>query len=190
MVTYSFVDIIPIHNFTYAWRITDKQRASLSAAVLQHILPISSAGSKEICRRGRSFRCNKPPYVNTAYYHVMSHCSLEGTNTSNEDRIQHWFRQLPIKGTEQLYISWGDSVAIITEWAIFTEIWDNLWYPFDAVDIFDETMDWAVLFGPEEFAVFLASGSVDSQTKAYSELTGYGLMRAPAEDNSPRNNPE
>ncbi len=38
---------------------------------------------------------------------------------------------------------------------MFAEVWDDLWYPFDRLCVFDETRQWAVLLGPEEQAVFI-----------------------------------
>jgi hypothetical protein len=48
----------------------------------------------------------------------------------------------------------GDGLAAVIDWGTFTEIWDDLWYPFDWMCVFDDTNEWAVLFGPGEIARF------------------------------------
>ncbi len=49
----------------------------------------------------------------------------------------------------------GHGVAAVMDWSMFAEVWDDLWYPFDRLCVFDETRQWAVLLGPEEQAVFI-----------------------------------
>ncbi len=155
MVTYSATDVIPMRNFIYEWRITDDRWDSLPSEILEHIIPLSSERSEQICQRGRAFRQEESPHAPSSSYHTVSQCSLESVDSADDEHIQQWFKTLPIKQIEQVYISWGDNVAAITEWSIFTKVWNSLWYTFDAVEVFDDTLKWAVLFGPEEIATYL-----------------------------------
>gem|GEM_PF-5600687 len=45
------------------------------------------------------------------------------------------------------------------DWSTFVEVWDDFWYPFDRLCVFDEMQQWAVLLRPEAQAVFIERNS-------------------------------
>lgn len=160
MVTYAATDIIPMRSFVYQWRITDAQWNALSNELLAHIVPLTPERSEQIGHQGRAFRQEQLPPKSTTYYQIVSQCSLAPINSADNENIQRWFQKLPINHKETVYVNWGDNVAIVTEWYTFTNVWFSLWYPFDAVEVFDDTLSWAALFGPEEIATFIMKRSL------------------------------
>lgn len=156
MVTYRSSDAIPMSDFEFAWRITDAKWSSLPDRMLNRIKPLSPCRSKELLE--------KSPFVGTAnglfvsgQYHATRQVSLEGESDSERERVKKWFRELPIPANQEVYLCWqvGDGVAAVTDWATFVEVWDDLWYPFDRLSVFDETHQWGVLLGPEEKALLI-----------------------------------
>lgn len=148
MVVYHPTDTIPISDFEFAWRITDARWAALPERLLNRINPFSDRKSKELLDKS----CFDP-----AQYHAARQASLEDEGDVNKARVQKWFRELPIAASQDVYLCWqvGEGVAAATDWSTFVEVWNDLWYPFDRLCVFDETRQWAVLLGPEEQAVFM-----------------------------------
>jgi hypothetical protein len=148
VVVYHSTDTIPISDFALAWRITDARWTSLPERLLSRIMPFSDRKSKELLDKA-SF--------DPAQYHAARQASLEEESDYDKERVQKWLRELPIPTSQDVYLCWqvGEGVAAATDWSTFVEVWDDLWYPFDRLCVFDETRQWAVVLGPEEQAVFI-----------------------------------
>lgn len=154
MVKYSLTDLISIRDFAFVWRITDARWDTLPTDVLERIRPLSARRSKEVCELSSVFQNVQTRQV-SEIYQISRRTSPEGITPSDRDRIAGWLVGLPIQQSECVYVCWSNMVAIVVEWSVFIQIWDSLWYPFDHVFVFDETLDWAVVFGPEELAVYI-----------------------------------
>lgn len=178
MTSYNTSDAVSMDDFPYAWRVTDERWALLPNEVLARIQPLSLERGKQVARQGSVFRHSGPFYVNIEHYHVVEACSLETRSHSEGGNVRQWLSQLPINPQEQVYVSWGNNAAVATDWITFSMVWENLWYPFDVLDVFDDSLNWAVLFGPEEFAVFIKPGAVVAQSKTYEHDAGHSLVRA------------
>jgi hypothetical protein len=168
MVTYQSSDIIPMSEFEYAWRITDAKWSSLPEETLRRIKPMGARRSKQLFES--SPLCGGPgwPYpFDPASYHATRQLSLEAEDAPANERIREqgkqWYRRLPIAPENEVYLCWavGEGVAAVTDWHTFTDVWDDLWYPFDRMCVFDDSRDWALLLGMEEYAVFIERGPVD-----------------------------
>jgi hypothetical protein len=156
MVAYHPSDTIPMSTFEFAWRITNAQWSSLPEKVLSRIKPLSPSKSTELLQKS-PFEGTVDQLFDPGQYHVTRQVSLEGESNSEKQRVKKWFGELPVPANQEIYLCWqvGDGVAAVTDWATFIEVWDDLWYPFDRLCVFDETRQWAVLLGPEERAVFI-----------------------------------
>jgi hypothetical protein len=158
MVTFDTSQIINIAGFAYAWRITDPKWDKLPNAVLRQLKPLSEAASRVVDEKSMSLRRRGPFIVCEENYRIVSDCSLVDAEPHEVQRIRSWFLGLPIESSEQIYVHWANvepTTTIVTEWATFREVWDSLWYPFDALDVFDDTLAWAVLMEQEEQALYV-----------------------------------
>ena len=113
----------------------------------------------------------------------MGICRLQPvpSDASNgPDSRRSWLGNLPIDPREPVYVCWHSAQpsAIVTNWGTFVAVWDNLWYPFDAMSVFDETAAWAVVLGPESYAAFVRPGPVDPSLPASDPAWGSLLIRA------------
>lgn len=175
MVNYSSDEIVSIENFPYYWRISGKPWGLLTNEQRLGIRPMIAKRSLEICYMGRQLRNKEIPIVNIDQYHVVSEQSLNTDNPSKQRVIAQWLKSIPIDSTEQVYCCWRNDVAVIVTWGILMQVWEDLWYPFDIIDVFDESLMWAILIGPEEFAVYIEHGqSINGQTEFNA---GYRLVK-------------
>lgn len=156
MVTYRPSDVIAMDDFELSWRITDARWASLPESVLDRIKPLSLAKSKDLFE---SSPFGDPPRnsLGFAQLHTTHHQSLEESGTPEDHHIRQWFGDLHIDRDREVYLCWaiGGGVVAVTNWGTFLGTWGDLWYPFDRMCVFDDTREWAVLFGPEEEVSFL-----------------------------------
>lgn len=162
MVKIDAGDVIPVSSFAFAWRITDAKWASLPEEVLRRVRPLSERRSKQVFEMSPLADRQGQPF-DPERYHSAANTSLEDVDAEHG---ASWLRALPVDAGEQVYVCWataGRSVAVVTDWATFTEVWDDLWYPFDRVCVFDESLAWALLLGPEEQAQFIQRSPTDAR---------------------------
>jgi len=159
MVHYAESDVIPISQFPYAWRLTDERWDRLPEVDLAQIVPLGQPRGAELNLLGRGYR--RPlglPAVNTNRYHVVSDCSLPATGAGFAAG-RAWLETLPVSNVELVYISWSNDAAVVTNWGMVKRWWDAFWY-LDVLNIFDDSLQWGLLFGGEEHAVWVEAGGV------------------------------
>ncbi len=155
MIKRTVGDTISIDEFAYNWRINDAHWDKLSDDLLRQILPLSAKRVQEVMEAAKSLYHPGPYMLRTENYHAKSQASLETDTPGNAVLTNEWLSSLPIASDEEIYVCWLTSdAAVITSWGIFKHVWESLWYPFDFVAVFDETLNWAVLLGREEIAVY------------------------------------
>lgn len=142
-VEYQPSDLLPLDLFRYSWRITDDRWSSLPEPVLHRIKPLSPEKSKGVFEKTR--------LLDPGCYRATRHVSLEGETES----VKLWFRKLPIASNDEIYLCWERDVAAVTDWSTFVNVWDDFWYPFDRLYVFVDSLQWAVVLGPEEEADFV-----------------------------------
>ena len=156
MVDYQPSDVIAMTEFPLAWRITDDRWARLPETVLARIKPLSLAKSQQVVERSpfESFLTNQPDLED---FLVAREVSLEGDDPPGGGSIRRWFHGLPIDPSSEVYLCWSTlgGTTAVTDWGTFIEFWDDFWYPFDYLFLFDETHAWLVTLGVEERAAFL-----------------------------------
>lgn len=111
MVKYNSSDFINISEFGFAWRITNAHRDNCPQEVLDRIHPLSAKCSEEVYQLTSPFRY---PLKLSGFMEV-SEVSLEGDSPQDNERINNWLINLPIKGTESIYVCWqSDSLIAVT----------------------------------------------------------------------------
>jgi hypothetical protein len=163
VVDYNPSDVVPLADFPLAWRITDERWTRLPDAVLARIKPLSAAAGRRILERSpfRELLSVRPDLGDLR--------ATRRTSLEDDDAVKTWLRGLPIDPRGDVYLCWStmDGAVVVTDWDAFVESWDDFWYPFDCLFLFDESHSWLVAFGPEEEAGFLGpqagrSSSTDS----------------------------
>ena len=149
--------ITSLDEFPLTWRITDERWDNLPISILSQLQPLASADAQLFAKKVAVFRQMGPFIPKEEVLKVKSSQSLVEETIEHSAGIQHWFASLPIRCDESVYVHWShvEPTALITTWSLFRSIWNSLWYPFDSMEVFDETGAWAVLLGQEELAWFM-----------------------------------
>jgi hypothetical protein len=177
MVTYNLSDTVDITDFPYAWRVTEERWARLPDALLHRLKCLNSEKAAAVCQQGRGFRAPNA-LINGAEYHGKIGISLDYENDDGIRCIREHLLSLPIRGSEEVYVSWSNDAALISDWSTFCLIWDDLWYPFDVIEVFDDSLDWAVLMGPEEYAIYVESGHIREDMPDIELTYGHLLIQS------------
>lgn len=176
MVVYTEHDLISVSEFPYAWRITDTRWNRLPAETLRRLLPFGPVRGAQLAAEGRILRHSGPPYVNPEEYHVVSDCSLWIIHVEDRARVSAWLAGLPIPSDEAVYASWRNGPALTTDWSTFIQACGAIVCPPEALDVFDASRQWGVLFGPEEFAVYVERGPVERPSLQFERAAGMSLV--------------
>jgi hypothetical protein len=152
MVSYSDDDSLPTAHTAYAsLHISDETLDKLSNDLLRKLHALSPERARQLSAQGCRLR---QELLGSRVGNLIATHSLSEADFENSHAIAQWFAELPIESSRQIYMSWGDKHVIITEWSVFLALWDNLYYPHDSIDIFDNSLSWALMFGPNEQVIF------------------------------------
>lgn len=177
MVHFTPSEVIAMAEFYYAWRLTDERWDRLPDGVLERIHPLSPGmRGKQMWEQDQLFRYPRA-LVNGNRYHATELCCLEDGYDGTDNHVKAWLQALPIEPCEEIYISWSNLEAVVTDWATFVEYWDSFWYPFNVLNVYDDTHAWGVLFGPEEFAAYVQPGATTPESSNWDFEAGIDLIR-------------
>lgn len=154
MVTFGEEERIPIQDFVYAWRLTDEKYDLLPEKLLERVTFLNQSASERIQRPDEPLRDNLAP--NERLYEIHEAMSLKGSDSADHDRYRHWLASLPVPCSEQIYVLYQGSEphAVVLDWFTFVATWDSWWYA-DDLDVFDDSMGWALIIHHEEEAWFV-----------------------------------
>ncbi len=188
MTIYEPSDVGKWEEFELSWRFTDPKWDLLDNDTLARILPLTHQKEEEIFKLSLEVREHYiyPHLINHRNYHAVSDVSLDEEKTDSDIYIPEWFSGLNLDDAESIYCCWSHvrgNPAVVTDWSVLKTYWNSFFYPFDTITVFDETLDWAVLFGMEENAVYAVRGGVDPNVMNFRELKGCKLNRHPSPGN-------
>lgn len=145
-------------RFPYSWRIEDERWDKLPPEIMGQLSVFSESTVVALHEMVSAFREPGPFVPKEGKLKIASRCSLVEEHIDDSARIQHWFATLPIPCHESVYVHWSNQqdAALAMTWSLFRAIWNSLWYPFSSVEVFDDSLEWAVLLGQEEEAWFMA----------------------------------
>jgi hypothetical protein len=150
-----------LDNFELKWRFTDERWNKLPDEDLARIHPHAKPETEELLRLGESLRHGYPFKLRTDLYHGTSEMSLLGIGEEADAAVRDWIRTLPVPANRRVFVVWFNYyLSLETDFEIFATYWNDFYYPFNVIAVFDDALDWAVLMGPEEGAVFVERGPV------------------------------
>jgi hypothetical protein len=163
--------------------IPDRWKQTNIDNILKHIVLLSSEKGEEISRNLAPFK--NPPYpFNPENFHTVTSVVYKD-NTAGIDVVKVWLRSLPISESEDVYIFRNDKKwkkngcsIYVAKWRHFIEeIWQICRSTFDLLFVMDDSCDWAIMFGPENAAIYIEKGEVNPSLPKTDNAHGWDLIR-------------
>ena len=144
-------DYQSMENFHLKWRWTDATWNLLPQTDLAQIKPLKSAKARELHEYSLSLLgCWK---LNAELFSDIS--DIDDRNTDSPETVQTWLEQRGVEHTTPIVVSWDNETAVITNWGIFCNYWDEFCYPLsNDVVVWPEDRNWALLYFHEEIISF------------------------------------
>lgn len=136
-------------DFPLAWRWTDKEHTVLPDHVLSQISPQAPERAQSLHRLSLQFL--GPDSLNTQQF-TIEQLSL---GTQEPQFITNWLLEKHQQQETQVFLSWAQDLAVVTNWGILAKYWQDFYYPSsDDLVVWPEHSGWAVLFHHAEFIQF------------------------------------
>lgn len=150
------VTTIPMAQFALKWRFTDPKYHVLPAGDLEQIKPLDNGSAKWLSDLTGGWH-REHPFVRGLFAHTTS-MSLDYENAKERRQVRTWLLHRGLPLNQPVFVSWDQTWAAVTNWKMVAKYWDDLWYPgSDDLDVFDESLSWALFFWHEEEAFFASN---------------------------------
>lgn len=142
-------DLRPLASFPLKWRWTDARWNKLPDVALDCIQPLSEQKASELHNYSLTFLSQ----YGLADFLFASTVEFAGLIEANEVCV--WLRNLVLDATQEVLVSWSESWAVLVNWQVFCDYWDDFCYPAsDDVVVLPVTGNWLLFYSHEEYFVF------------------------------------
>lgn len=134
--------VIPISDFQLKWRFTEEDYNILPEIHLNQLKPLDKAGANFLADFiSKNNLHNGVPFKKDFFK------SIEETRITmnNESEIKKWLYRRGISFDKLVYLSWSTNVAMIVPWKLVVKYFNDFQYS-DDLTVFDESLNWALLF--------------------------------------------
>ncbi len=136
--------IIQFDAFELKWRFTDKNFVGLPDHNLEQLKPLNKEAAKFLWDYVSEKELHKEiPFKKDFFKSVESYSILD----DNENEIKIWLHEFGFPIDKPVFLSWDMRNAMIVPWEILIKYFDSFYYTSsDDLTVFDESLNWAVLF--------------------------------------------
>ena len=143
-------DFCSIDSFPIKWRWTDSRWNKLPDNVLNKIQPLVENKAHELFQHSKQFYDFETGLAESLFER------LKQINASGEiGEVQRWLLACSSNSNQTVIISWDNRLAVLVEWKVFCEYWNDFCYPTsDDVAVFPFSEEWTLLYSHEEYFIF------------------------------------
>ena len=143
-------DFRSLDSFPIKWRWIDLRWNKLPDNALNKIQPLTETKARELFQHSKQFYDFETGLAESLFEHI------EQINASGKvEEIQRWLSACSSELNQTVIVSWNDRLAVLVEWKIFCEYWDDFCYPAsDDAAIFPFSEEWTLLYSHEEHFIF------------------------------------
>jgi hypothetical protein len=184
-VTYSIHEVMSLEQFGLDYLIPLHSKRAHLQEVSEKAILLDPRLGRRVVHMFEPFPSYPFPF-DSGRFHVTSDISFRSTEEPEErSRVEGWLLSLPIPGDELVYLvrktaAWRieGCPVVAVPWEPFArDLWHILWGPNDYMALVDDSADWAVIIGPEPFAIFAERGAVNPGLPENDPAYGFGLLR-------------
>ena len=131
---------IPVHDFSLNWRFIE----NLPLSVADQLKPLNQTASDFLNEKITDKQLHRDRPFKKGFFNKIENIEI---TAGNDEGIREWLSALDIPLDKQVFLSWDNSTNMIAPWGLVIQYFDDFYYPSsDDLTIFDQTLNWAVLF--------------------------------------------
>lgn len=143
---------IPIADFSLKWRFTEPNYDILPDIHLEQLKPLDKDAAKFISDYIYNTNLHADVPFKQNFFITIDKAQIL---PDNEKEIKKWLYQRGLPFEKTVYLFWDQQNSMIVPWKIFIKYFDSFYYPgSDDLTIFDESLQWALLFYHEDEIYF------------------------------------
>lgn len=145
-------NIIDLNDFRLKWRFTDESYNVLPDLHLGQLKPLNKRASNFLWNYTISVDLHKDTPFKKGFFKNIDKAKILDGNESDIKK-QLYKRGLPFN--KEVYLSWQPDEGMIVPWKILIKYFDDFYYSgSDDLTIFDDSLNWALLFYHESEIYF------------------------------------
>ncbi|WP_186755675.1 DUF2947 family protein [Echinicola salinicaeni] len=155
--------IIPMDGFILKWRFTEEKYDLLPDNYLNELKPLDKEASHFLDNYiSKTTLHNQIPFKKDFFRVIDKARILEG----NEKEIKKWLYHRALPFDKTVFLSWDRETSMKTKWKFLVKYWDSFFYGgSDDLTVFDESLEWALLFFHENEIYWGTNREFESEDK-------------------------
>jgi hypothetical protein len=134
--------VVSMEEFKLSWRFIEKKYNILPEDHLHQLMPLNMAASQFLSNYISKTNLHADvPFKRDFFRNIDSTHILEG----NEQEIKKWLYQRGIPFEKKVFLSWDSYTSMLVPWKLLIKYFDDFYYA-DDLTVFDESLNWALLF--------------------------------------------
>ena len=142
--------VIPINDFRLKWRFTDDKYDKLPDLHLSQLKPLDNLASQFLWDYISQTNLHFDIPFKKDFFKTIDKAKISG---DNEKEIKKWLYHRGLPFDKDVFLSWQPTDAMIVPWKLFIKYFNTFYYA-DDLTVFDESLNWALLFYHEDEIYF------------------------------------
>jgi hypothetical protein len=144
MIEISESDTVPMAEFSLGWRFTTRRADRWTVELLERVRPLSPSAALRV-----------ESSIGGSYADGTDFAVTFRSDDPPGD-VRQRLRDLPPEVSDRVLVAWDARTALVTDWGVFVEAWDDFCYPAsDDVRVVPLTHRWALWYRRYEVIQFL-----------------------------------
>lgn len=131
---------IPLNDFSLNGRFIE----NLPLTDLNQLKPLNDTSSKFLDDFIKAQQLHKHSPFKKGFFNKADKIKIK---QDNHEEVRNWLKDHGISLTKEVFLSWDNTTTMITPLKLLIQYFDDFHYhASDDLTVFDETLDWALLF--------------------------------------------
>jgi hypothetical protein len=143
---------VAMDHFLLKWRFTEEKYSVLSVFDLKQLKPLDEEASFFLNNFITESNLHEEVPFTKDFFKTEDWI---GFKEDGEAEIKKWLIKKGLPFDKKVYLSWQDDIGMIAPWELVVKYFDDFYYgSSDDLTVFDESLNWAVLFFHEDIVYF------------------------------------
>lgn len=144
--------VVEIDQFQLKWRFTEEEYNVLPTEHLEQLKPLDKEAAKFLDKFIANTNLHDDVPFKKGFFKTEEWIEYK---IDGEEEIKKWLYQRGFPFDKKVFLSWGSESAMIAPWKLVVKYFDDFFYGMsDDLTLFDETLNWAILFFHESQVYF------------------------------------